>query len=239
MNVSSRWWLSVALAIAGTGLAQAQQKDGSGGRVDPALVGHYYLNGVMETGSEMLLNADGRFQWMMVYGALDQTAQGRWHRIGDRVVLQSDPVAKTPEFRPFTDAEMQSHPPSSADAWTAVVGIPEQGPMSGVEVMFESDDGKTQTRITGADGMATLQPFPKGRNWTRAALRRQGRNEAWQWFALPEPWQSERFAAYFVKDASAYRKTAFEKMELRVDGRELVPSWPWEDGKERGRYARE
>jgi len=237
---SSRWWLSALMVIAGMELAHAQSSQAaSSGRIDPALVGHYYLNGVMETGSELLLKPDGRFQWMMAYGALDQFAQGRWQRDGERVLLQSDPVGKTPEFRPFTDAEMNSHPPSPADAWTVVVGIPEQGPMSGIEVMFEGDDGKGQTRLTAADGTATLQPFPPGRHWSRVGLRRQGRNEPWQWFVLPKPWQSERFAAYFVKDASAYRQSAFEKLQLRVDGKDLVPSWPWEDGKERGRYSRE
>lgn len=233
MRTSRAWALTALLAIGWLGAAHAQKN------VDPALVGHYYLNGVMETGSELLLDADGKFQWMMSYGALDQFAKGQWRRDGDRVVLQSDSVEKAPEFRPFTAAEMDSHPPSPADAWTVVVGNPEQGPMSGIEAQFVGADGKNDTRVTAGDGMAKLQPIAAGRQWKRVALRRQGRNEPWQWFDLPQAWQTERFAAYFVKDPSAYRASAFEKLGLRIDGKELVPSWPWEGGKERGRYARE
>jgi hypothetical protein len=40
-------------------------------RTDPSLAGHYYLQGVMEVGSELLLKADGRFEYMLAYGALD------------------------------------------------------------------------------------------------------------------------------------------------------------------------
>ena len=105
--------------------------------VDAALVGEYQLAGVMETGSGLLLRADGSFEWYFSYGALDLGARGRWTRTGDVVELA-----------------------------VAEMGFPPQ---------------------------------------------------------LPE--------------------TKFERMRLRVDGSELVPSWPWDmdafrkDG-ERGRYAR-
>ncbi|MFM2371666.1 MAG: hypothetical protein RIS85_1388, partial [Pseudomonadota bacterium] len=67
---------------------------------DPALEGHYYLSGVMETGSELLLKTDGRFEWFISYGAVDQFAQGRWFRDGDTVTLIADvPSATAPLFR--------------------------------------------------------------------------------------------------------------------------------------------
>lgn len=52
-----------------------------------SLVGHYYLMGVMETGSELLLRPDGLFDWSLSYGAVDQDAQGAWHVERDEVVL--------------------------------------------------------------------------------------------------------------------------------------------------------
>lgn len=73
--------------------------------VDPglpsqALVGHYYLSGVMETGSELLLRADGRFDWYISYGAVDQFVKGRWGRTGDTVTLVADVASKdAPLFR--------------------------------------------------------------------------------------------------------------------------------------------
>lgn len=56
------------------------------------LAGHYYLNGVREVGSELLLKPEGRFQWYLSYGAMDQQAEGAWKRAGDKVVLRTDPV---------------------------------------------------------------------------------------------------------------------------------------------------
>ena len=70
------------------------------GKPDAALVGHYYLSGVMETGSELLLKADGRFDWYISYGAVDQIAKGRWGRLGKAVTLVADqPAADAPLFR--------------------------------------------------------------------------------------------------------------------------------------------
>ncbi len=64
------------------------------------LVGHYYLQGVFETGSELLLSADGRYQWFLSYGALDQQSTGRWVRSGDTVTLTATlPAADAPLFR--------------------------------------------------------------------------------------------------------------------------------------------
>lgn len=70
------------------------------GSPDPSLTGHYYLSGVMETGSELLLKADGRFEWYISYGAVDQTAKGRWGRTGQTVTLAPDlPSPDAPLFR--------------------------------------------------------------------------------------------------------------------------------------------
>jgi len=59
--------------------------------------GHYYLRGVMETGSELMLHADGRFQWYLVYGALDLFAEGRWREADGRVTLTAQKTQDVPE----------------------------------------------------------------------------------------------------------------------------------------------
>lgn len=67
---------------------------------DAALIGHYYLSGIMETGSELLLKPDGRFEWFMSYGNVDQFANGRWNRDKTMVVLTPDRSAPdAPLFR--------------------------------------------------------------------------------------------------------------------------------------------
>jgi hypothetical protein len=55
---------------------------------DASLAGHYYLRGVMEGGSELELKRDGRFAYMLAYGALDELASGCWSRKGGVVTLQ-------------------------------------------------------------------------------------------------------------------------------------------------------
>ena len=53
------------------------------------IAGHYYLEGVREVGSELLLRPDGTFAFMLAYGALDEEGEGRWSVTDSAVVLQS------------------------------------------------------------------------------------------------------------------------------------------------------
>jgi hypothetical protein len=52
---------------------------------DASLAGHYYLRGVMEVGSELLLRKDGSFEFMLAYGANDQYGKGCWVKKGSTV----------------------------------------------------------------------------------------------------------------------------------------------------------
>jgi hypothetical protein len=87
--------LLFALAALATAPAHAEPT----AKADPALVGHYYISGIRETGSELLLRADGGFDWFMSYGAVDQFASGRWRREGTTIILESekpDPASLQP-----------------------------------------------------------------------------------------------------------------------------------------------
>jgi hypothetical protein len=53
------------------------------------LAGHYVLHGVMEVGSELWLQPDGSFEYMLAYGAADYWARGTWSHDGNAVVLNS------------------------------------------------------------------------------------------------------------------------------------------------------
>lgn len=63
------------------------------------LPGLYHLSGVREVGSELKLNADGRYAQATSYGAIDLFVQGRWHVEGDEVVFQSEDALPEPTFR--------------------------------------------------------------------------------------------------------------------------------------------
>lgn len=55
---------------------------------DPALAGYYVLNGEMEVGSQLALRPDGAFEFMLVYGAIDQYGRGCWSVNGRVLMLQ-------------------------------------------------------------------------------------------------------------------------------------------------------
>jgi len=63
-----------------------------------SLAGEYHLDGVMETGSGLLLRDDGSFEWFFTYGALDLGARGKWTREADTVVLHVDEMGFPPQF---------------------------------------------------------------------------------------------------------------------------------------------
>jgi hypothetical protein len=73
--------IAPALALTLGGCAGgAQTASGAGGCAagEARYAGHYYLNGVMEVGSELLLRPDGSFEFMLAYGANDQYGKGCW-----------------------------------------------------------------------------------------------------------------------------------------------------------------
>ena len=58
---------------------------------DSTWAGHYYLQGVMEVGSELLLEPNGKFKWYLAVGALDQYAEGTWWKNGNCIGLKALP----------------------------------------------------------------------------------------------------------------------------------------------------
>jgi hypothetical protein len=54
---------------------------------DASLAGHYCLHGVMEVGSELCPPPNGRFDYMLAHGALDELASGCWSHEGGVVTL--------------------------------------------------------------------------------------------------------------------------------------------------------
>ena len=78
---------------------------------DPSLAGHYSLHGVMEVGSELLLKADGRFEYMLAYGALDELASGCLTRNGGVVTLHANKFEVSMEDpRKFTRLQLTVAP---------------------------------------------------------------------------------------------------------------------------------
>ncbi|KJH57018.1 hypothetical protein [Acinetobacter calcoaceticus] len=92
MNIFARLLLLSTIAISSQIYAEPTSvcKEVKFQQADQAWSGHYYLNGVMEVGSELLLQPDGKFKWMLAYGALDQYAEGTWWKNGHCIGLKPD-----------------------------------------------------------------------------------------------------------------------------------------------------
>jgi hypothetical protein len=63
------------------------------GQASPVSLAGTYDGRQMELAAALRLGVDGRFDYYLSYGALDETASGTWTVEGDAVVLDSDPVA--------------------------------------------------------------------------------------------------------------------------------------------------
>lgn len=183
------------------------------------LPGHYYLNGRSEVGSELLLKADGTFQWALMYGAVDQYAHGTWAAKGDEVTLTSAPQEK-PDFALFEADDYGRTKPAEPGLWVAIVSFPHEGPLAEVEVLFESVSGKTATAVSKRNGDA-IANMPGGEQWKRAGLRMKGAATDYQWINLPADRAKARLAGFTVKNREAFTPSAFKTMTLTVEGNAL------------------
>src|SRR3546814_19391892 len=77
--------LLVALLIAAPAAAQ-----------DSPFVGEYSLAEGPDVGGGLLIRNDGRFQYMLAAGALDERAEGRWETRGETICLTTDPKPVPP-----------------------------------------------------------------------------------------------------------------------------------------------
>lgn len=195
---------------------------GSSAAAEPApeLAGHYYLSGMTEVGSELLLKQSGEFEWALMYGAQDLLARGKWKRQGDTVVLSTAAPEKG-AFRLFREDELRLKKEPKADIWVAIVGVPDSGPIAGIEVQFLAASGKKAAAVSGGNGDAIVS-MAAGERWVRAGLRRADSQDEWTWFEVPPERASARIAAFAVTNWQAIAPPPFASLTLRLQGDTLV-----------------
>lgn len=182
-------------------------------------VGNYYLTGNTEIGSQLQLTKSGRFSWILMYGAEDLFAEGTWKAKGDRVELTPAP-GKPGKFRIFNESEIQLRKGPAYGTWVAIVGVPMQGPIGGIEVRFESKAGRSATTVSEPNGDAIVI-MPSSEEWTRAALRRAGSQDPWTWIDIPETRSLARIAAFAVTNPGDVRPSPFKTLTLSRSGNDL------------------
>lgn len=150
-RVLLRLLVPAALAFGAPALAETPVDD---------LVGTYD-GGQTEIGAGLQLGADGRFQYFLSYGAIDEMASGSWAPADDGIVLDSDPVT-APAFELFDSKS------GSSSAFDLALDLPERIPAQ----FFEAE-------LWFSDGSAVREEFdepnlhlklPKGKSVTGVVL---------------------------------------------------------------------
>ncbi|NHZ90278.1 hypothetical protein F2P45_14815 [Massilia sp. CCM 8733] len=184
------------------------------------LPGNYFLKGVREVGSEIWLGKNGKFQYMLAYGNLDQGTEGVWEVKQDRVVLTSVPGPMLFRLEKETDFTPKKEP--QPGTWVAVVRA-DDFYVKEVEVKFEAQSGKSVT-VSGTvpkTGEAIAE-MPASEVWVRTGLRRKGSKDEWQWVAVPPARASTRIAGFRLTNQIS-AMTGFASMELTVGKDGLIP----------------
>ena len=74
---------------------------------DASMAGAYYMRGVMEMGPIIALAPDGRFRYMLSYGAYDERAEGCWQRRGNVVTLTPTKMLTGPGGKKFKRLDLR------------------------------------------------------------------------------------------------------------------------------------
>lgn len=105
-----------------------------------------YDGGQTEVAAALYLGDDGRFEYAMSYGAVDETAAGTWTSDGDTVVLTSDPV-QAPAF------ELLAAEQAGGDAFHVDLELPASLPLEAYSALITLADGSAFAADFGADGL--------------------------------------------------------------------------------------
>jgi hypothetical protein len=97
--------------------------------------GSYRLVGEQDVASGLMLRTDGRFQYFLSAGALDEHAQGRWSAAGGVVTLVTEPAPVPPVFTQGASSR------TAAARLSVKVSSPGGGGIAGVDLRIGFDDG--------------------------------------------------------------------------------------------------
>ena len=98
-------------------------------------VGEYSLAEGPDVGGGLLIRNDGRFQYMLAAGALDERAEGRWEIRGEAICLTTDPKPVPPAMEKGQLIEVEGAVPTLLVTWPDGEGVP------GVDFTIGFDSG--------------------------------------------------------------------------------------------------
>ena len=122
----------------------------------PPLAGHYRIH-VHEAASELVLHPNGRFEYALAYGALDEEATGRWRRVGNHILLTTTPKPVAASFSAGKSAHIAEAPLALHATWPNGRGIP------GMDFRVDFDSGPPFVDYINNDEGWQLDPAEKRR----------------------------------------------------------------------------
>lgn len=122
-------------------------------------VGEYRLTEGPDVGGGLLIRSDGRFQYMLAAGALDERAEGRWETHGDRICLTTDPKPVPPTMEKGPLLEVEGATPTLLVTWPNGRGI------AGVDFTIGFDTGEPIEDYTQYDGWTLPGDDPRIPRW--------------------------------------------------------------------------
>jgi hypothetical protein len=117
-----------------------------------AVAGHYYLQGVHEVGSELLLHPDGSFEYFLAYGAYDENAIGTWRIQGKRVLLNTVGASNPPRFT------LKQSASKSGEGLTILVQDQSKRGLAGIDVFIDYGNKNLETGYTQEYGWRASRP---------------------------------------------------------------------------------
>lgn len=107
---------------------------------DSPFVGEYSLAEGPDVGGGLLIRNDGRFQYMLAAGALDERAEGRWETRNDTICLTTDPKPVPPALEKGALIEVEGTIPTLLVTWPNGKGIPGVNFTIGFDIGDPTDD---------------------------------------------------------------------------------------------------
>lgn len=108
--------------------------------------GHYRLVGEQDVASQLVLHANGRFEYFLMAGALDERSRGIWAATDAGLVLTTDPKPVPPILTLTSAAKSPNSPLTLLVTWPDGSGIP------GVDIRITFANGEALESYTQEDG---------------------------------------------------------------------------------------
>jgi hypothetical protein len=127
--------------------------------------GRYRLVGEQDVASELLLKPDGRFEYALAAGALDERAEGRWTLQGKSVRLTTEPKPKPAMFSAGAATRSNEAPLTLRAVWPDGRGI------AGIDFRIGFDAGDPVEDYTQEDGWSMPAEEKRVPRWVQLELR--------------------------------------------------------------------